>query len=101
MRPAALLSLLLWLIAVPPSFAQTAHGITEKENQRLHQALQPFAVPPDLPHVELFSDARVGNDIDDRDGDGLSNDVEKRLGTNSRNPTLTVTAFSMAGRFTA
>jgi hypothetical protein len=57
-----------------------------KKHLRLHQALQPFVVPPDLPHVELSSDAPVGNDINDRDGDGLSNDIEKRLGTDSNNP---------------
>ena len=43
-------------------------------------------MPPDLAHVELSSDAPVGNDIDDRDGDGLTNEVEKRLGTNPNNP---------------
>lgn len=86
MRLAAFCSLLLCVLAVPPAFAQSPNGITEKENQRLHQALQPFAVPPDLPHVELFSDAPVGNNVDDRDGDGLTNEVEKRLGTNPRNP---------------
>jgi hypothetical protein len=43
-------------------------------------------VPPDLAHVELFSDAPLGNDIDDRDGGGLPNDVEARLETDPQNP---------------
>ena len=43
-------------------------------------------MPPDLAHVELSSDAPVGNDINDRDGDGLTNEVEKRLGTDPNNP---------------
>lgn len=85
MRLAAFCSLFLCVLAVPPAFAQSPNGVTEKENQRLHQALQPFVVPPDLAHVELSSDAPVGNNIDDRDGDGLTNEVEKRLGTNPRN----------------
>ena len=76
----------LCLLAIQPALAQTANGITENENRRLHQALQPFVVPPDLPHVELSSDAPVGNNIDDRDGDGLTNEVEKRLGTDPNNP---------------
>ena len=50
----------LCLLAVQPALAQTANGITENENRRLHQALQPFVVPTDLPHVELSSDAPVG-----------------------------------------
>jgi len=57
MRLAAFCSLFLSVLAVPYAFAQSPNGITEKENLRLHQALQSFAVPPDLPHVELFSDA--------------------------------------------
>jgi hypothetical protein len=56
-----------------------------ERNQRLHQALQPFAVPPDVAHVELSSDAPVGSDAKDRDGDGLTNEVEKRLGTDPDN----------------
>jgi hypothetical protein len=58
-------------------------------------------VPSDLPHVELYSDAPVGNNIDDRDGDGLTNEVEKRLGPIPEIPTPMATAFSMAGKFTA
>jgi hypothetical protein len=56
MRLRTVCSLSLILIAVPCSFAD-AGGITDKENLRLHQALQPFVVPPDLSHVELSSDA--------------------------------------------
>lgn len=86
MRLVVLYLPLLSILAVQPALAQTANGITEKDNRRLHQALQPFVVPPDLAHVELSSDAPVGNDINDRDGDGLTNEVEKRLGTNPNNP---------------
>jgi hypothetical protein len=85
MRLPTFCSLLPILLAVPCSLA-AAGGITEKENQRLHQALQPFAMPPDVPHVELSSDAPIGNDANDRDGDGLTNEVEKRLGTDPNNP---------------
>ncbi|HET9573905.1 MAG TPA: hypothetical protein VFP29_09315, partial [Methyloceanibacter sp.] len=62
MRLVVLYLPLLSILAIQPALAQTANGITEKDNRRLHQALQPFVVPPDLAHVELSSDAPVGND---------------------------------------
>ena len=76
----SLLLAALRLLAIQPALAQTANGITENENRRLHQALQPFVVPTDLPHVEALLRRAGRQQHRDRDGDGLTNEVRSGSG---------------------
>jgi hypothetical protein len=66
--------------------ANAQDGISEQENQRLHEALQRFAVPADLAPRKLRSDAPVADAPSDSDDDGLPDDVEERLNTDPHNP---------------
>jgi hypothetical protein len=66
--------------------ANAQDGIGEQENQRLHEALHRFAVPADLPHRKLWSDAPAADASVDSDDDGLPDDVEESLGTDPHNP---------------
>ena len=69
---------------ISPSFAE--EGITEQENKRLHDALQSFTVPADLQAENLTSERRAAAVAADGDGDGLTDNVERQLGTDPANP---------------
>jgi hypothetical protein len=69
---------------ISPSFAE--EGITEQDNKRLHDALQSFTVPADLQAQDLTSERRPAAVAADGDGDGLTDNVERQLGTDPANP---------------
>jgi hypothetical protein len=64
---------------ISPSLAE--EGITEQENERLHDALQSLAVPADLQAENLSSERRAAAVAADGDGDGLADNVGRQLGT--------------------
>jgi hypothetical protein len=70
--------------ALCPALAQ--EGISEQENQRLHEAPRRFAVPADLAHMKLRSDAPAADAPSDSDDDGLTDDIEETLNTDPHNP---------------
>jgi hypothetical protein len=69
---------------ISPSLAE--EGITEQENERLHDALQSLAVPADLQAENLSSERRAAAVAADGDRDGLADNVERQLGTDPANP---------------